>query len=588
MLIAIKGSLRTPLFLLLFMPVVLVANPAADSLRWHSLLHFHGDQASITDPGFLLSLPDFSPKAEWIRTIELFKQDPKNICIFPARYLFMSMNGEVLPPVPECPEYDEFLSFAPADSFSVVYASENLVNPSSMLGHGMLSFAGMRADGYYAQHSVSFFTELDSLNPLKVIWETFVEGKPGFFLVKPLNQHYEFYNLAEQRNVWRYELDLSELDRKLLHAHIWELRDVNMDYFFHTRNCATVSANIVRIVIPDIETGRWVTPIDLVKAVNRTGRIKSVELKPAAKWQIKMLSEVVSKDQQDELYAWQQGNRESVSDIQNVDGFLERSFAEALVEYRQQTRRISDSDAQQLRSRIPLVPSDNEFELILDDYRSPLKTPEDAHWSFGYQRIENTNWINFEWLAVGHGIEDDNRQYFSENELKLFELSVRASPDDNRIRLNHLTFYSARSLDPWDRFTGGISGAFRLGVYPFHDDTLTRSTAFNVHGGLGLTRALSPDFRVYTLANIGWYRNNEADFLYVEPEVGAYLYEVFDMKSWLRYQPRFALNQHTVQRLTLTQSWYWTSQSALIAEVSRYWANDKTISEFSISFRHYF
>ncbi|WP_430460777.1 DUF4105 domain-containing protein [Thalassolituus sp. LLYu03] len=559
------------------------------------MLHFDGARAAVSDPAFLLSLPDFSPAAEWRATQLAFRENPHIICRFPARYLLMKTAGEALPEAPACPDYQEFLQQAPADSISVIYASENLVNPSSMLGHGMLSLAGRRADGFYAQHSVSFFTELDSMNPLKVIWETLVEGKPGFFLVKPLAQHYEFYNLAEQRNVWRYELDLTADERHLLQAHLWELRTVQMDYFFHTQNCATVSADLLRLVIPELTTGAWVTPIDLVKAVNRSGKIRTAELVPSAKWRVQMLEDVVSAEDQNQVYRWQSAEGSSgkqpevtLSDAPDQNGFLQRSLANAVLDFRQQTRRISADEAHQLRTQIPQVSADDEYELTLEKYRSPLKTPDDAHWSLGYQRTADSDWISADWLAVGHGLEDDNRQYFSENELKLFELSLRASPEQQALRLNHLALYSARSLNPWDRFTGGISGDFRLGFFPLVDDELQSSTAWNVHGGVGMTFALSPDLRVYGLMNAGWYRNREADFMYAEPEIGAYLYEVFDMKSWLRYQPRLAADQKPVQRLTLTHSIYGSTDSALIAEAARVSADGRIAREMSLSWRLYF
>ncbi|MCD8531818.1 MAG: DUF4105 domain-containing protein [Saccharospirillaceae bacterium] len=474
---------------------------------------------------------------------------------------------------------------------SVVYASENLVNPSSMMGHAMLALEGVREDGFRARHSVSFFTELDSINPLKVIWETIIEGKPGFFLVKPLQQHYEFYNLAEQRNVWRYELDLSVEQKSLLQAHLWELRSVNMDYFFHKQNCATVSADLIRLVIPQLTTGDWVTPIDLVKAVNRSGSIKSIEITPAAKWRVRMLEDTVPQEYQDAVYQWQKGEIDKLPQVGGEEGFLLREMATAVLDYKEQTGAGDTGQGAQktetLRQSIPDSPEFSDYELTLDHYRSPLKTPEDAHYSFGYQRTEKNDWLNLQWLAVGHGIEDDNRQYFAENELKLFDLSLRVSPQHEALRLNHLQLYSARSLTPWDRFTGGVSGDFRVGFYSLADDNLQRHTAFNIHGGAGITLAASADLRLYALLNGGWYRNKDADFIYAEPEIGAYLYEVFDMKSWLRYQPRFAPDRKTHQQLTLTHS-IALEKSALIAEVSRLTVDGKYEHTANINWRWYF
>ena len=593
----IKGSLRASFFLFVWFLFACNSAFARDAVpgwqhdRWLSLLHIKNGTPTITDPAFILTQDDFSPELEWRATLRLFAQQPLAICRFPARYRLLQESGASLPEFPDCPEYRVFLQRMPVDQVSVIYASENLTSPSSMLGHAMLAAEGVRDDGFYARHSVSFFTVLDSINPIKVLWETLIKGKEGFFLVKPLRAHFEFYNLAEQRNVWRYELDLDAGQRALLQDHLWELRSVKMDYFFHTQNCATVSADLIRLVIPQLTTGDWVTPIDLVKAVNRSGKIKSIEITPAAKWRVRMLEDTVPEELQDAVYQWQQGEIDKLPQVGGEDGFLLREMASAVLDYREQTgtddTEQSRKKTETLRQSIPDSPEFSDYELTLDHYRSPLKTPEDAHYSFGYQRTEKTDWLSLQWLAVGHGIEDDNRQYFAENELKLFDLSLRASPQREALRLNHLQLYSARSLTPWDRFTGGVSGDFRVGFYSLADDNLQRQTAFNIHGGAGITLAASADLRVYALLNGGWYRNNDADFLYAEPEVGAYLYEVFGMKSWLRYQPRFAPDRKVQQQLTLTHS-IALEGSALIAEVSRLTVDGKYEHAASVNWRWYF
>jgi len=243
----IKGSLRASFFLFVWFLFACNSAFARDAVpgwqhdRWLSLLHIKNGTPTITDPAFILTQDDFSPELEWQATLRLFAQQPQAICRFPARYRLLQQSGASLPEFPDCPEYRVFLQRVPVDQVSVIYASENLTSPSSMLGHAMLAAEGVRDDGFYARHSVSFFTVLDSINPIKVLWETLIKGKEGFFLVKPLRAHFEFYNLAEQRNVWRYELDLDAGQRALLQDHLWELRSVNMDYFFHTQNCATVN-----------------------------------------------------------------------------------------------------------------------------------------------------------------------------------------------------------------------------------------------------------------------------------------------------------------------------------------------------------
>jgi len=149
---------------------------------------------------------------------------------------------------------------------------------------------------------VSFFTELQSKNPFSVIWSTFIHGSQGYFLVSPLGKHFAFYNLDEQRNVWRYTLKLSESQRALIQDHLWELKHPKLTYFFHKHNCATLVLDILKLANPDLESSGWVSPVDVIKGVSEKHLVSSVEITPASKWKIKMLSEELSESSLDNVY----------------------------------------------------------------------------------------------------------------------------------------------------------------------------------------------------------------------------------------------------------------------------------------------
>jgi hypothetical protein len=179
---------------------------------------------------------------------------------------------------------------------------------------------------------------------------------------------------------------------------------------------------------------------------------------------------------------------------------------------------------------------DNEYSLDLSKFKSPLKTPDDSQVSIGHKYFNHLRWINFKYLPASHSIEDDNRQFFNENELKIMELSLLSSLDTGKLKIDSLTLYSAKSYIPWNQFTGGVSGHFSISAEQHWDDKLSPSLVGSIYGGAGYTFSLTKDINTYTMLNLGLAGSEYGGYLYAEPEFGFYLYEIFDMKTFFSFK----------------------------------------------------
>ena len=77
-------------------------------------------------------------------TINLFSKDPSAKCRFPARYIFLKshlkekklQNVEVS--FKECKGFNTYLKKAPARDIQLVYAAQNILSSTSMMGHSFL------------------------------------------------------------------------------------------------------------------------------------------------------------------------------------------------------------------------------------------------------------------------------------------------------------------------------------------------------------------------------------------------------------------------------------------------------------------
>ena len=313
-----RGGIWLPLYFLLFpvlRPAAFAAVPAGDLSvcavqaaerrnlaahpTWRSLLHSQFGRCNIQDRNFLLSKAGCSLQAELAETLRAFFRsdisgDLHPICRFPARYYFLQreLRAEgVELPVRKCVAFDEYLARAPAERISLILASENVTQPTSMMGHVFLKLDGRNAHGLEVSHAVSYFTRIDSLNIPKLVLESLFLGMPSFFALVPYSEQVDQYLTKEDRNVWEYSLALSDDQRSLIHRHVWELKEVNSEYLFAGYNCATVVYFILSIAAPEfLDVFRlWVSPLDVAKQAHRERLIAATTLVPSSRWRIRML-----------------------------------------------------------------------------------------------------------------------------------------------------------------------------------------------------------------------------------------------------------------------------------------------------------
>lgn len=524
----------------------LLSEPQAQ--QWKALIHYRNDQFFINSPSFLFS--GSSPEEELSATIDRFRSNQDSICKFPARYKFLAGTryATSLPSFPECKAFKTYKTKAPIDSLSVVFASENLKSPSSMMGHIMLATEGTREDGYVARHSVSFFTDLGGLNIPKIIWGTLINGQQGYFLLKPLKKHYQFYHGQENRNVWQYQLALDDQSKELIADHFWELKDANIPYLFTSHNCATLVLDILRIADQKLEVAHWASPADVVKSLDTRGLIDKTVLMPSKNWQVKMLSEQLPGSTVQAMSKYFKGEQQAfdTSEMSSKQRYIANSLMSASIDYLQSQQVLIPDNVKQPEEL-------SGFSIDLQEYKSPLNTPADSQLSISYLNRDSTEYIAYGWLPAAHGIEDNNQQYFGETELKLIDIELLQELTTGSVSIDRVQLYSSRALINRDPITGGISGGFRLGYYPAFDESFKNEHVIELEAGAGFSKTLTSDLQYYWLANIGVNDSRDGNF-YLQPEFGLTFYQVLNMKSWLRYIPRFQQARSTLHQWRLTHS----------------------------------
>ncbi len=277
---------------------------------WWRLLHYrkneHGSPASQIDGQAFFLAPNGArdPEKELGATLHAFLEpvragyeDEHARCRFPARLRLLDEwlhFAAALPPI-ACPALSRFVHDLDPESVSVVYAANYLNNPASAFGHTFLRLQKRRAPGVTTpaealDHSVEYAANTDTNNPVLYGFKGLTGLFPGVFRFHSFASKAHEYSNAEARDLWEYELNLSDSELELLTLHLWELSATHSDYYYMTKNCsyhvlATLEAAAPRLDLID-HLNFVVLPKDTVKAiVAKPGLVRGTRYRPSLRSQ---------------------------------------------------------------------------------------------------------------------------------------------------------------------------------------------------------------------------------------------------------------------------------------------------------------
>ncbi len=260
----------------------------AGSRQWQKLLQYNESAVSeVKNASFFLSPAGATdPVAELTATLHAFATDPRAMCLFPGRHFYLSRH-ELTPPsdYQHCEAFREWLRADDISSVSLIFADGYLKNPASFHGHLFIRLnSGTDIDSHLLDTSLNFGAEVpDKVNPVSYILSGLFGGYDSAYSAQPFYRHQLTYGQVELRNLWDYELNLSEDDAFLLSAHLWELSRTEYQYFFAGRNCAYYLARALEVVTEKnlVSSAEWlVLPTQIIRRLNEPDRdmVRSVTL----------------------------------------------------------------------------------------------------------------------------------------------------------------------------------------------------------------------------------------------------------------------------------------------------------------------
>ena len=577
----------------------------ANSPTWKALLHVKNNAPKITDPNFLLSAPNFSLIEELQLTLAVFTKDPqKSICRFPARHLFLAQyfqmpitKSKMLTASKKCADLALYSNKVPHQRLSLIYASEVLSSASSMMGHVFLKVEGKNDNGNDVAHSISFFTQYDTFNPFTLIYDGLIGGMDGFFIVRPYENDLQRYTEKEQRNVFEYKIGFSDFEKKLIMMHIWELKDIDISYLFQSYNCATLTLYVLALGDPKLLNTEklFISPADVVKAINKQSLIKDKSVVLADKWNIKLLEQELDSDVVDDVKEFLVNPNlvERMSKYTPRNKVLATDYLGLMLGNTLIQSVIPQSNRDKLQNQLTnfLGEKDNNQILSVDfkQYKNPIDSQQDSILGFSLLREDGNNYIDLSFMPASHYFNARNDQFFSESELKIGEVILRLDARKVSAKINELTLYSVSSLVPSTTLQPETSGNFYLGYKQDYNNNLGLQGYASISGGLGKTYKIHRDVMVFGLLNAGLSMNFDDQFAFAEPKIGGILNLAGNFKLKIEHSFKIArIVDKGIHLSNLGLSWAGNSNQALAIQFRHIKSHIRQVNSLTLTFNYHF
>lgn len=495
----IESLIKLPIILL--WGAFLFASPpnlkeVAQAPKWLALLHykknFWGDYSSrIKTSSFFLSRNGLNdPLSE----LESSLREKGWACRFPARYEFLREKGlvhKVIDWERDCPELTFFRDQLRAKSVSMIFSSYYVNTPASAFGHTFLRFnkSSGEKNGYeLLDRAVNYAANVTTSNAFLYGLLGMAGGFFGEFAMLPYFYKLREYNDFEARDIWSYELNLTEEEIGKLIDHIWEMKQGLGYYYYLSENCSFYMMAILETVNPQWKllekTKKYVIPGDTIRTLQSIpDMIRNVSYRPSLR---KKLYHRYQKLSPIEQKAFKE--RELLESLPE-DG--QAKVLDTLLEYQdfQYSYKVMTNQEEGVEKKRELLLK--RSKLSTPYQKHPLTPPmeEAPHLAHGGSRLRlgygyQERWGSTYSAELRYALHDKTDPYWGYSpHMEIDFGKIRGSfarlfykgKSRHRIFLEELTLVRVSSHNPWTKFFRDFSWEFKAGVEsleaweaPFH------------------------------------------------------------------------------------------------------------------------
>ena len=509
---------------------------------WISLGHYEarklgGWRSYVSDDKFFIA-PDGAhhPDAELRATVEalyspLSLGDKHPQCVYPARtrWLKAQLHLNDLPQAP-CAEFTQWFTDVAPHSTVMIFPAAYLNSPSSMFGHTLLRIdqADVQSNKTaLLSYAINFGAYIEgSDNSILYAWKGLAGGYPGLFALVPYQEKLSEYRSLENRDLWEYRLNLTPEETQRMVEHVWELKQIQFDYFFFDENCSYRLLELLQVARPGLQlTTQFpltAIPTDTVKAVKEAGLVESIEYRPSRERELLDRAKALDPEEQQ----WVLQVSADQKQLQNPDFKALPSARQALIidaAYRLERYRANGLERDTDRSQ-------RSFELLRAINQNPApqlhvekpELPENGHqsrtWQVGVGSRDDKAFGEYGLRMAYHDLNDNAPGFPLGAQIEILQLKLRQY-EGNHWQIQQLDLANIRSLTPRNDllkpWSWQVGGGLERVLGKHGDETLVS----HVNGGAGGTWQLADEVLGFALGTVRVEHNN--DFAaFVSPAAG--------------------------------------------------------------------
>ncbi|MBT9299392.1 DUF4105 domain-containing protein [Pseudomonas sp. TAE6080] len=499
---------------------------------WLSLGHYEAGKISgwrsyVSDQKFFLAKDGaHHPDAELKATVEALYApaslgEKHTQCVYPARTRWLKDQLQLTDlPAVDCVEFKQWFKDVAPHSAVMIFPAAYLNSPSSMFGHTLLRIdqADVQSNKTaLLSYAINFGAYIEgSDNSLLYAWKGLMGGYPGLFALVPYQEKLSEYRSLENRDLWEYRLNLTQVETERMVEHVWELKQIQFDYFFFDENCSYRLLELLQVARPGLRLTEQfpltAIPTDTVKAVKDAGLVEKIDYRPSRERELLERAKPLDSDEQQWVL--------KISDDQKQ---LQDPAFKAIGKDRQAL--IIDAAYRLGRYRANGLERDAErsqrsFELLRAINQNPAPDlqierpglPENGHesrtWQAGIGTRGDKAFGEYGLRMAYHDLNDNAEGFPLGAQIEILQMKLRQY-EGNNWQLQQLDLATIRSLTPRNDLLQPLSWQVTGGLErvpgKHNDETLVS----HVNGGAGGTWQLHDDMLGFALGTVRVEHNND-------------------------------------------------------------------------------
>ncbi len=499
---------------------------------WVALGHYEsgklgGWRSYVDDPKFFLAEDGaHHPERELSATVDalyasasLGNQHAQ--CVFPARTRWLSEQLSLRDlPTPDCTDYRAWYDDVAPHSAALIFPAAYLNSPSSMFGHTLLRID--QADTHsnatsLLSYAINFGAYIEgSDNSILYAWKGLAGGYPGLFALMPYQSKLSEYRSLENRDLWEYQLNLTPEETGRMVEHVWELKNVQFDYFFFDENCSYRLLELLQVARPTLDlTSQFpltAIPTDTVKAVKQAGLVADTRYRPSRERELLARAEPLDAEETQQVLAvsadTQQLQSPTFTALPRARQALVQDAAYRLERYRANGQERDPAQAARSFELLRAINGNPPPPLEIEKPGLPEEGHESRTWQLGVGSRDDRAYAEYGLRMAYHDLNDNAYGFPLGAQIEILQLKLRQY-EGNEWQVQQLDLATIRSLTPRSTLLKPLSWQVAGGLERVpgkHGDEVLVS---HVNGGAGGTWQLGEDLLGFTLGTVRVEHHND-------------------------------------------------------------------------------